>query len=264
MGIFDSVSKVFAGGGGSILAGTAASAADMLYGNYQADKQRSWQEGMSNTAHTREVRDLERAGLNPILSAKYGGSSTPTGAMAPPSNFASSVQGMAALAQQRHLMNEQIENIKADTAKKESEKAYTDFLTTGKGPADVKNIESLSDLNSQQLDHVKAQINKLVSDIDLNKAHTSHQNMENEVKRIATDFLVANGYLVKTDAVGGNRLLSEVMDLIGAGAIGRGLGKFFPKDIPKPSSTNTRYRPRYKRYKSVQDSDVLDSRPSGY
>ncbi len=35
---------------------------------------------MSNTAHQREIKDLRKAGLNPILSAKYGGSSTPSGA----------------------------------------------------------------------------------------------------------------------------------------------------------------------------------------
>lgn len=48
----------------------------------QADMNRQFQERMARNAHQYEVEDLKKAGLNPILSAKLGGSATPSGSTA--------------------------------------------------------------------------------------------------------------------------------------------------------------------------------------
>lgn len=123
-------------------AATLASAGLSYFGADKANKetakrltsQMDFQREMSNTSHQREVQDLRAAGLNPILSAKYGGASTPSGASAPAtdtlSGAVSSAQAAARLGAEIKNMREvnknlqaQNKNVNADTAKKYMETA---------------------------------------------------------------------------------------------------------------------------------------------
>lgn len=125
MGLFSGISKAFSavknftGLGGSDVLSAGLGGLGFLGGERQntaqiasSKAQMDFQERMSNTAHQRQVKDLRLAGLNPILSAKLGGASSPGGAM--PNIVNPEAQGISSALQSKStsattkLMNAQL------------------------------------------------------------------------------------------------------------------------------------------------------------
>lgn len=105
-----------------------------------AEANRNWQEYMSNTAYQRAVKDLQAAGLNPMMAYGTLGASSPSGAV-----------GHAVQAVMQNSLGSAVDA----------------FNRTRDTSADVEQKGSQSELNKVAVDKVKA-------DIDVAKANVSN------------------------------------------------------------------------------------------
>ncbi|AXL15480.1 DNA pilot protein [Microviridae sp.] len=169
--------------------GQIASAREQMAFQRKSQKiQMRFQKRMSNTAHQRQMRDLKAAGLNPILAAKYGGASQPTGS-APQGAQAQIVNEMtpavqaatqvAQTASNVHLQNQQAINTAEQTylTVQESGIRHLDYLiknanfeweSTAKGAMHRADIVK-EDLANLQRDQQKTVLKTMFYELDVKR-----------------------------------------------------------------------------------------------
>jgi hypothetical protein len=118
--------------GGSLISG--------IFSSKQAESQMDFQERLSNTAVQRQVQDLKAAGINPILAARYGGASSPAGAMGTIPDLGASLSSAYNAATNRMGTESQIRlddktEIKLDW---ETNKLVEEYYLTNKQTEEVK------------------------------------------------------------------------------------------------------------------------------
>lgn len=158
------------------------------FNSAEAQKNKDFQKEMSNTAHQREVIDLRRAGLNPILSAKGPGASTPSG-------DSGSIQGgQGVQAHMQDIITPAVHTANAwrqtdSQIKLQQAQTAGQTATTSKTLEEIKNLPETRKLTQAQVTKIAEEIGGIKANIEKIKAQTRGQIQLNDMKQVIVDFL---------------------------------------------------------------------------
>lgn len=207
----------------AIIAGGAAVISTAL-GVREARKNREFQERMSNTAHQREVRDMSLAGINPIMSARGGGASTPPGTVADYGELSKGVGTALAIKQAQaniDLTSSQAAYVRAQQADLQTQAASGRY-------AKISHEAELLDLDVRQrsalfdtvIEQARAQLDLTTSSARGLKARALLDEMDSARAMNARDL---EEWL--RGGTPGVRLFMEILRSVGAAGVGTALAR---------------------------------------
>jgi len=123
-----------AAGAGAVIQGLAS--------YKSAQKQMKFQREMSGTAIQRQMADMRKAGINPILAAKYGGASTPSGASySVPNIGAAAVEGYKGVSSAKQMQQQaRLTGVQADIQKRTLDMLEKNNITMAEIQFTAKNV----------------------------------------------------------------------------------------------------------------------------